>query len=41
VCSVDESISVDLGQMNKVLAVNAEDFDATVEPGVTRKQLNA
>jgi D-lactate dehydrogenase (cytochrome) len=33
-------ISVDMMRMNKVLEVNAEDFDVTVQPGVTRKQLN-
>jgi D-lactate dehydrogenase (cytochrome) len=34
-------ISLDLKDMNRVLAVHAEDFDCVVEPGVTRKQLNA
>lgn len=33
-------ISVDLTSMNRVLAVNAEDLDCTVEPGITRAQLN-
>lgn len=34
-------ISLDLSRMDKVLAVNAEDLDCTVEPGVTREALNA
>jgi D-lactate dehydrogenase (cytochrome) len=33
-------ISVDFSRMNRVLAVNAEDLDCTVEPGVTREDLN-
>ena len=34
-------ISIDLREMKRVLRVSAEDLDATVEAGVTRKQLNA
>jgi D-lactate dehydrogenase (cytochrome) len=34
-------VSVDLTQMNRILDVNVEDMDATVEAGVTRKQLDA
>jgi D-lactate dehydrogenase (cytochrome) len=34
-------ISVDLSRMNRILAVHPEDLDCVVEPGVTRKQLNA
>jgi len=33
-------VSVDFRDMNKVLAVHAEDLDCVIEPGVTRKQLN-
>jgi D-lactate dehydrogenase (cytochrome) len=38
--AVQGGISVDVSRMNKVLAVNAEDLTVTVQPGVTRKQLN-
>ncbi|AOG11833.1 FAD-binding oxidoreductase [Agrobacterium sp. RAC06] len=33
-------ISIDFSRMNRILAVNAEDLDCTVEPGVTREDLN-
>jgi D-lactate dehydrogenase (cytochrome) len=33
-------ISVDVSQMNKILAVNAGDLDCVVQPGVTREDLN-
>jgi D-lactate dehydrogenase (cytochrome) len=33
-------ISIDFRDMNKVLAVHAEDLDCVVEPGITRKALN-
>ena len=33
-------VSLDCSRMNKVIAVNSEDLDCVVEPGVTRKQLN-
>jgi len=38
--AVQGGISIDVSRMNKVLAVNAEDLTVTVQPGVTRKQLN-
>ncbi|BAL26298.1 FAD-binding oxidoreductase [Azoarcus sp. KH32C] len=34
-------ISVDFSEMNRVLRINAEDMDVVVQPGITRKQLNA
>ncbi len=33
-------VSVDFRDMNKVLAVHAEDFDCVIQPGITRKALN-
>jgi D-lactate dehydrogenase (cytochrome) len=33
-------ISIDMMEMNKVLAVHPEDLDCVIEPGVTRKKLN-
>ena len=33
-------ISLDMSRMNRILRVNAEDFDVVVEPGVTRNALN-
>ncbi len=33
-------VSIDFRDMNKVLAVHAEDLDCVIEPGVTRKALN-
>ena len=33
-------VCLDFRDMNKVLAVHAEDLDCVIEPGVTRKQLN-
>ena len=33
-------VTVDLGEMDAILAVNADDFDCTVQAGVRREQLN-
>ncbi len=38
--AVQGGISIDLSRMSRVLRVNPEDLTATVEPGVTREQLN-
>jgi D-lactate dehydrogenase (cytochrome) len=38
--AVQGGISLDLARMNEVLRINAEDLTVTVQPGVTRKQLN-
>ena len=40
IAALQGGVSIDLGQMNSVLRVNAADLDVTVEAGVTRKQLN-
>ena len=33
-------VTIDLSEMTRIVAVNAEDFDCTVEAGVRREQLN-
>ena len=38
--AVAGGVSLDLSQMNRVPSVHPEDLTVTVEPGVTRKQLN-
>jgi D-lactate dehydrogenase (cytochrome) len=38
--AVQGGISIDLGALNKVLHINAEDLTVTVQAGVTRKQVN-
>ena len=38
--AVQGGISLDVSRMNLVLAIHAEDLTVTVQPGVTRKQLN-
>lgn len=38
--AVQGGISIDVGRMDKVLSINAEDLTVTVQPGVTRKALN-
>jgi len=41
VLAIYGGITLDLARMNRITAVNVDDLDATVEAGVTRKQLNA
>ena len=38
--AVQGGISLDVSRMNRVLQIDAEDLTVTVQPGVTRKQLN-
>ena len=38
--ATEGGVSLDMGRMDRVIEVNAEDLDAVVQPGVTRKRLN-
>jgi D-lactate dehydrogenase (cytochrome) len=40
ILALSGGLSIDLLQMNRVIAVHAQDLTVTVQPGVTRKQLN-
>lgn len=40
VLAIHGGICMDMSRMNRILAVNVDDLDCTVQAGVTRKQLN-
>ena len=40
VAALHGGVSIDMGRMKKVVSVNVEDLDVTVQAGVTRKELN-
>lgn len=40
VVPVKGGVSLDMSQMNRVLAIHTDDLDAVVQPGVTRTELN-
>ncbi|MDO8299815.1 FAD-binding oxidoreductase [Lacisediminimonas sp.] len=40
ILALSGGITIDLSRMNRIVAVHPEDLTVTVEPGVTRKQLN-
>jgi D-lactate dehydrogenase (cytochrome) len=38
--AVQGGVSIDMSGLNRVLSINAEDLTVTVQPGISRKQLN-